>query len=397
MFDAARISSSRKTPDYIALLAGSAWILLLTSCSSGGAAGAGGAPPPAGRAAGAGAAVAVVAAPVVAKPMAVNVRVVGNVEASSTVEIRAQVTGALLSVGFTEGEEVAAGQLLFTLDSRPFEVALRQVEATVASTTAQAKNVETQLARQADLLKRGLVAQSDFDTTTAQLGALRGTIAANTAAADNARLQLQYTKIVSPVAGRTGALLVHPGALVRANDAAPLVIINQMAPVFVSFALPARLLPQVRNARAGGGLPVKVSPAGATGQDESGTVSFVDNAVDPSTDTVRLKATFANRSRRLWPGAFVDVLIQLSVSENAIVIPSSAVQASQQGQFVYVVKADQTVEVRPVTIGWVEGRESVIQSGVAAGETVVIDGQLRLTPGARVSVKPASGPARSSS
>ena len=400
----------RQFPFFVRLhsVVGLGLILLLTSCSRGAAdaaaPGGPGAPAAEGRGAGrggargaGGGAVAVSVTTVVQKPMPVNVRALGNVEASSTVEIRAQVTGALTSVDFKEGQDVAAGQLLFTLDARPFEVALRQAEAQLQRDTASASNADAQLARMRDLSERGLSSRADLDTSTAQANALKGTLAADTAAVENARLQLQYTKIRAPVSGRAGALLVHAGSLVRANDTQPLVIINQLTPAYVSFAVPARLLPQLGSERRVGTLTVRAASSGTTADASTGTVTFIDNAVDQATDTVRVKATFTNRDRRLWPGAFVDVTLQLSVNPKAIVVPTSAVQPSQQGQMVYVVKADQTVEARQVKVAWTDGDNIVIDTGLQAGETVVVDGQLRLTPGARVSVKPAAGGPRSAS
>lgn len=373
-------------PSHISLALGLAAILLLTSCSgtsntpaAAAPAGRGGGTPP----------VAVTTGTVIEKAMPVNVRVVGNVEASSTVDVRSLVTGQLLKTEFREGDEVAAGQLLFTIDPRPFEVAVQQAEAMLARDTANQKNAEAQRTRYAGLMKEGLISQADYDTAATQAAALTASMAADRAAIENARLQLQYTKIVSPVAGRTGALLVHDGSVVRANDTAPLVVINQLSPVYVSFAVPARLLPQLRNG-ARRDLSVTASPSGDATAPASGTMSFVDNAVDPSTDTIRLKASFANKDRRLWPGAFVDVTLRLSVASNAIVVPTVAVQASQQGQFIYVVKPDSTVEARAVKVAWIEGTESVISSGVKPGETIVLDGQLRLAPGAKISVKPAT-------
>jgi multidrug efflux system membrane fusion protein len=368
------------------LLAGS-----LAGCSGaasdaptpGGASGGRGAPAP----------ILVTTATAVQKPMAVQVRAVGNVEASSSVGVRPQVSGALLDVGFREGDDVAAGQLLFTIDPKPFQVALKQAEAALARSTAQAKGMGAQRTRSEELFAKGLLPRSEREAVATQLEVYEAAVAADAAAVDDARLQLQYTKVAAPVAGRTGALLVHPGSLVRANDTTPLVVINQVAPAFVTFAVPARLLPEVSGGRARA-LKVLAAPAGSTEAPALGTVSFVDNAVDQATDTVRLKATFPNRDRRLWAGAFVDVALQLSVSERAIVVPNASVQASQQGQFVYVVTSDQTVAARPVEVGWIERDEAVIEHGVEAGETVVTDGQLRLTPGARVSVKPAEGVSR---
>jgi multidrug efflux system membrane fusion protein len=343
---------------------------------------------------GGGGPVPVTVATVVQKPMAVNVRVVGNVEAASTVSMRAQVTGALETVHFKEGDDVTAGQLLFTLDPRPFELALRQAEVTLSRDTSQWKTADAQLARSVDLLAKGLVAPATHETTQAQVNALKGQLAADQVAIDNAKLQLQYTKITAPVSGRTGALLVHEGSLVRNNDTSPLVVINQVSPVFVSFAVPARLLDQVRGERAHQGLHVLAAPAGTSDAAASGTVTFLDNAVDVTTDTIRMKASFPNKDRRLWPGAFVDVTLRLSENPKALVVPNAAVQASQQGQLIYVVKADQTVEARPVKVAWTEGNETVIASGVSAGETIVTDGQLRLTPGAKVTTGGGRGPGR---
>jgi multidrug efflux system membrane fusion protein len=370
---------------------------LLQACSSsaddapaapggGGSAGAGGR--------GSAAAVIVTTATAVEKPMPVQVRAVGNVEASSSVGIRSQVSGELLSVGFREGDEVAAGQVLFTIDPRPFEVAVKQAEAALARSSAEVKGARAQYNRSEELYKQGLLPRSEREAFNTDLAVSEAAVAADTAELENRKLQLQYTRVMAPVAGRTGALLVHPGSLVRANDTTPLVVINQVAPAHVAFAVPARLLPELKGGRT---LRVLAVPAGSTEEPVAGTVTFIDNVVDQSTDSVRLKATFPNRDRRLWAGAFVDVTLQLSVQPRAIVVPNASVQASQQGQFVYVVTRDSTVEARPVKVGWIDGNEAILESGVAAGETVVTDGQLRLTPGARVSVKPAEDPQRSTS
>jgi len=331
--------------------------------------------------------VAVTTALVLQKPMAVKLRSVGNVEASSTVEVRSQVSGELLSVDFSEGQDVRQGQLLFTIDPRVFEATLKQAEAALARDTAQAMNLEAQHTRLTNLLKQGLVSRADYDAAAASAAAMHASIEAGKAAVENARIQRQNTRITAPVTGRTGALLVHRGALVRANDATPLVVINRLSPAFVSFAVPARMLPRLRRGDTGRALGVEASPAGASDSSSTGTVTFIDNAVDPATDTIRLKATFLNNDRRLWPGAFVDVTLQLSVDQQAKVIPAKAVQPSQQGEFVFVVKGDQTVEARQVKVAWIDGDDAVIETGVTAGETVVTDGQLRLTPGARITVK----------
>jgi multidrug efflux system membrane fusion protein len=372
----------------------------MVSCSGGAASEAPpGATPagPGGGGRGAGAAVVVTTAPVVEKPMPVQVRAVGNVEASSSVAIRSQVSGELMNVGFKEGEDVRAGQVLFMLDSRQYEVALKQAQAALARSTAEAKGMRAQVTRAEELYKQGLLPRSEREALLTDMAVADAAIAANNAQIEDAELQLQYTRITAPVSGRTGALLVHQGALVRANDTTPLVVINQIAPAFVTFAVPARLLPQLSGDRAQAVLKVQAAPAGSSEPPAAGTVSFVDNAVDQATDTIRLKATFPNRDRRLWAGAFVDVTLQLAQMPRAVVVPNASVQASQQGQYVYVLKADSTVEMRPVKVAWINQGDTVIESGVRAGETVVTDGQLRLTPGARVSVKSADPQPRTTS
>jgi multidrug efflux system membrane fusion protein len=342
------------------------------------------------------AAVLVTTAAAVEKPMPVQVRAVGNVEASSSVGIRSQVSGELMSVGFREGDDVTAGQVLFVIDPRPFEVAWKQAEAALARSSAEVQGARAQQKRSEELFKQGLLPRSEREAFNTDLAVSEAAMAADAAETENRKLQLQYSKITAPVSGRTGALLVHPGSLVRANDTTPLVVINQVSPAHVSFSVPARLLPELRP-QGGRALQVLAAPAGNAETPVTGSVTFVDNAVDPATDTVRLKATFPNRDRRLWAGAFVDVTLQLAVRPQAIVVPNASVQASQQGQYVYIVRSDSTVEARPVKVAWIEGNEAVLDSGVAAGETVVTDGQLRLTPGARVTVQPAEGQARTTS
>jgi multidrug efflux system membrane fusion protein len=331
-------------------------------------------------------AVAVRVAKVVARAMPVNVRAVGNVEPSSTVDVRAQVTGMLQRVHFREGEDVRAGDVLFTIDPRPFEAALRQAEAAQARDIARSKNLEAQRDRLKSLVSQGLIAQAEFDAAAAEAAAMAASIDAGAAAIESARLQLQYTRIAAPVDGRTGALLVHEGALVRVNDATPLVVINRLAPAFVSFAVPARLLPRIRQEQRRSRLAVTAAPSGDAVASATGQLTFVDNVVDAATDTIRLKATFENRDRRLWPGAFVDVTLRMAVEARALVVPAAAVQPGQQGQFVYVVSPQQTADARPIKIAWTDGDLVVVESGLAEGELVVTDGQLRLSPGARVAV-----------
>lgn len=316
-----------------------------------------------------------------------EVTTVGTAEPFSTVEIRSQVTGQLLTVEFAEGADVLKGQLLFTIDPRPFDVALRQAEATRDKNAATYANAEALRARNENLLKNRLISQADYDASVANVAALKATNAADNAAVDNAKLQLQYTKITAPVSGRTGALLVNQGSLVRSADAAPLVVLKQLAPIRVAFAVPGQYLAQIRAGQARKALPVVARTAGDDGRTSNGEVSFIDNTVDPSTGTIRLKGTFANTDSRLWPGDLVQVTLQLAVDPRAVVVPATAVQNGQQGQYVYLVGKDSTVSMQPVTVSRTSGGEAVVASGVRAGDEVVTDGQLRLVPGARISVK----------
>jgi len=329
------------------------------------------------------------------RAMPVNLRAVGNVEAASTVDIRSQVTGELMSVNFTEGQDVKAGQLLFEIDPRQLEGSLRQAEAQLAKDMGQSRTAELQRTRYTNLQKSGLVSQAEFDTISAQANSLLSTINADNVAIENIKLQLQFTKIHSPVSGRAGALLVHKGAIIRTGDASPMVVINQIAPVFVTFAVPARNLSDVRAQQSRGPLKVSAVVAGSQEAPSTGSVTFIDNTVDAASDTIRLKGSFANGDHKLWPGQFVEVTLQLSLDSRALVVPGTAVQPGQRGTFVYVVKGD-TVELRPVTVTRTEGTEAVIASGLAAGDTIVVDGQIGLTPGARISVKPPAGGARQS-
>lgn len=356
--------------------------LLGASCTGGEATST--APAPGGR--GGPPAVPVTTAAVVQKSMPVEIRVIGSAEAYSNVAIRSQITGQLISVNFREGDEVQRGQVLFTLDRRPLEAALQQAQANLERDMAQAANAAVQLKRFQDLVERGIAPREQADTSQSTVAALNATVEADRAAVENAQVQLQYATISAPLAGRTGALMVHEGNLVRANDTTPLVTINQVAPVSVSFAIPESRLPELNRHLAQGSLQVTATPP----NEETaavGRITFVDNSVDQNTGTIRIKGTFPNSDRRLWPGQFVNVVVTLTTDPSAIVVPSVAVQAGQQGPYVFTVSADQTVQMRPVTVARTRGAETVIASGVKAGETVVTDGHLRLVPGSRISTK----------
>lgn len=350
----------------------------------------------AGRGGGEGsAATPVVSAKAEIKAMPVTIDAVGSAEAISTVDIRPQITGQLQQVLFEAGQDVRKGQPLFVIDRRPLESSLTQAEAIASKDEAQLKNATAQRQRAEDLLTRGILARSDYDTNVAAAAALEATLAADRAQVEQARLNLQYAQIASPLDGRTGALNTHVGDLVRTNDALPMVTINQVTPIYVTFSVPARFLNDIR--KAGSVLPVTATnqKAGVQAAQPSskmpsaplnakGIVTFVDNAVDPTTATIKLKASFPNLDRELWPGLFVQVSLQLALQPHAVVVPSVALQTSQQGQYIYVVKADKTVEMRPVTIDRQQGDETVIADGLKGGEEIVTQGQLRLTPGAHV-------------
>ena len=332
-------------------------------------------------------AVPVTIARVVQKPMPLEIQVIGTVEADSTVAVHAQITGALTSVNFKEGDDVTAGQVLFTLDRRPLEATLQQVRANLARDLAQASNAKTQAERYQTLAARGLVSGQEVQASTTTAAALDATVGADRAAVENATVQLEYATITAPISGRTGALIVHEGNLIRANDAAALVVINRVTPINVSFGIPEALLPDFKRYLAQRSLRVEARAPTDTGPASNGRIAFVDNAVDPSTGTIKIKGTFPNDDRRLWPGQFVNVVVTLTTDQAAIVVPTVAVQASQQGDVAFVVKPDQTVDLRPVTVARTSGAESIIKDGLKAGDTVITDGQLRLVPGSRISVK----------
>lgn len=397
--------------------------LFLTSCTAGGdspgAAPAGGAPGRGGR--GAGGPVPVVTARAVQKTVPVVVPAVGTVEAVSSVQIRSQVTGQLTAIHFTEGRDVRQGDPLFSLDPRPFQSALLQAQAVLARDAATLQNAKSQQSRADALFQKGLLARDQYESLRASAEALTATIEADKAAIETARLNLKYTDITAPISGRTGALGAHVGDLVRANDTTPLVVINQTAPIYVTFSVPGRFLSDIRRYQARKPLSVIAMPPQALGDDNAapadagrvsqpggaasvpgegpalqsgaarGVLTFIDNAVDSTTAMIRLKATFPNGHAQLWPGAFVQVALDLTLQADAVVVPSTAVQLSQDGQYVYLVKTDRTVEMRPVKVERLQGGDAVIASGVAAGDVVVIDGHLRLTPGARVSERGAPG------
>lgn len=325
----------------------------------------------------------------VRKNVPFDLQMIGTVEPLSTVSVHSQVTGQLETVNFTEGDEVRQGQVLFTLDRRPLEAIVKQAEATLQRDTAQAANADTQLQRVLDLQARGIATREQRDTSQANAEALQATLGADRAALENARIQLQYATITAPLTGRTGALMVHNGSLVRANDTTPLVVINQLSPINVSFAVPEAQLGMLKKVMSAGRVPVGVSLPEEGSDVAEGRVTFVDNAVDQTTGTIRVKASFTNTDHRLWPGQYVNVALTLSTDTNVVVVPASAVQSNQDGAYVFVVKADQTAELRPVKVSRTAAGQSIVTNGLQADETVITDGQLRVVPGGKVAPRAA--------
>jgi multidrug efflux system membrane fusion protein len=340
-----------------------------------------------------------------------ELRVVGTVEASAIVQIKSQISGQLMRVSFTEGQNVANGDLLFEIDPRPYEEALRQaeanvardratitqMEATLARDAAQAKYNQSDAERYAELARAGVVSRSQSDqsktsadvaresarATQAGLESAKAALDIDVSSVGTAKLNLDYCRIRSPLSGRAGNLLVHAGNLVKANDV-PLVVIHQVSPIFVNFNVPEQHLAAVRRLNANHQLAVRVFAQDDATRGSAGTLSVIDNTVDTATGTIHLKATFDNRDGVLWPGQFVTSVLTLDTIQGATVVPAEAVQAGQQGQFIYVVGPDNKVAIRVVTPGRAFGRKMVIEKGIAPGDTVVTDGQLRLFPGAQV-------------
>jgi multidrug efflux system membrane fusion protein len=330
-------------------------------------------------------AVPVVVAKVTQRAMPVQLSAIGNV-GSYSVSVRAQVSGELLDVHFREGDFVHKGQLLFTIDSRPYEAALAQAQATLLRDKAVAANSRAQAQRLAKLLADGVVAPSDADTSKSAADAAEATVTADEAAVKTAELNVEYCKIYSPMDGRTGAVMVKPGNLVKVADV-PIVVINEISPIHADFTVPQEYLPEIKKYMVGGPLRVQATVPNNSIAPEVGELTFVDNAVDPTTGTIHLRATFENKRGVLWPGLYVNTLITLAEEKNATVIPAQAITAGQQGAFVYVVQPDSSVLARPVvTSRTVEGL-AVIEKGLEPGETVVTDGQVRLVPGSKIQIK----------
>ena len=348
------------------------------------------------------------------RDLPIQVRAIGNVESFSSIPIKAQIAGELMRIHFTEGQDVKKGDLLFEIDRRPYEQALRQAEANLnrdiaqekqaeanlARDAAQAQNARAQAARYAKLTAEGVVSKEQNDqmrtaataadesvrSDQAAIESARAASVADKAAVETARLNLEYCEIHSPIDGRTGSLQVKVGTLIKAQADAAMVTINQISPTYVTFSVPEDQLTSIRRSTAQGPVDVEAQAPNDAGGPARGQLSFIDNTVDSATGAIKLKAAFPNQERKLWPGQFVNVVLTVGKDAMATVVPSEAIQTGQQGQYAFVVKADHTVENRIVTIGRTFGRETEVTKGIAAGETVVTDGQLRLIPGFKVEI-----------
>jgi membrane fusion protein, multidrug efflux system len=330
------------------------------------------------------AAVPVSVATVLQETVPVRLQAIGNVEAFSTVAVKARVDGQIVEVGFKEGEEVQKGRVLFKIDPRPFEAALRQAEANHLRDIAQSEQARSQEKRYQELLQKNFVSKEAYAQIRTNADTAEAVALASRAAVDNARLNLEYCTIRSPIEGYPGKIQIQMGNLVRANEVNPLVVINQVHPIYVNFSLPENRLGEVRKYMAAGPLSVAALAPGSDKTAAAGTLIFVDNAVDPTTGTIRMRARFANKENALWPGQFVNVVVRLFEQADAIVIPSQAVQTGPDGQYVYVVGDDMAVDLRKIQVQRTDGERSIVAAGLTKGERVVTQGQLRLGPKTRV-------------
>ncbi len=316
----------------------------------------------------------------------VQINAIGNVEAYNTVSVKALVGGEVLAVHFREGQDVKKDDLLFQIDPRPYDAALKQAEGAQARDVAQAKNAEEQAKRYEILVQKDYVSRDQYDQLRANADALAAAVQADKANVENSRLQLAYCTIRSPIDGRVGSVLINKGNVIKANDLT-MVTINKIAPIYVTFSVPEQNLSDIKKYMTAGALKVGAIIPGDEKRPAQGVLTFVNNAVDTTTGTIQLKGTFENKDKRLWPGQFVNVIVTLTTQKNAVIMPSAALQAGQQGQYVFVVKPDFTVESRAVTVARTYGDLAVVSQGVQPGEKVVTDGQLQLIPGVHVEVK----------
>ena len=330
--------------------------------------------------------VSVVAA--VQQTVPVSLQAIGNVEAYASVAVKSRVDGQIVEVHFQEGKEVRKNEVIFRIDSRPFDAALKQAEAQVSRDVANRDQAASQERRYQELLDKNFVSKDAYAQYRTNAATAEATARASQAAVENAKLNLEYTTIRSPIDGFVGRALLQAGNMVKANDTIALVIINQVKPVYVNFAIPEQQLASVRGLMRGGPLAVEVIPPGTEKAIANGRIAFLDNAVDQTTGTIKVRAIFDNKDAALWPGQFYTVRVRLYEQENAILVPSRALQTGPDGQFVYVIKPDMSVEARKVVVARSEGDMSVLAEGtVTKGDRVVVRGALRLAPGVKVSVQ----------
>jgi len=374
------------TPDRPARQRGLLWVglvgvVVLAGCGSGQSG------EPAKAAKSAAKPVPVVVAEVQRKNVLLRAQGIGNVEAVASVGIKSRVDGQILKVDFKDGADVVRGQVLFEIDPRPAQAQLKQAQAKLASDMAALRHAEAQNTRYQDLLQKKFISPDGYEQYRANLDSARANVEADHAAIDSARLLVEYSTIRAPIAGRAGRIMVPQGNLVKANDTNPLVVINQLTPIYVNFALPEQYLPQVQAALKAGQAVVDI---GGEGRQIEGTLAFVDNAVDVATGTIKLRASVPNKRADLWPGQFVNASVRLGEQADALVVPSQAVQTGPEGPFVFVIDAAGKAQMHKVRVDRVAGDETLIAEGLAGGEKVVVDGQSRLLPDSPVTIKTAA-------
>jgi membrane fusion protein, multidrug efflux system len=343
--------------------------------------------------------VPVVVSAVEERTVPVQLAAIGNVEAFATVAIKSRITGELKEVHFREGQDVAQGSLLFTIDPDPFVAELKKAQANLARNMALVQKAEEDQKRYSELVKSDYISREQYEQSVTNVEALKAQIKADQAAVDTARLQVNYCSMRAPITGRTGTLLADRGNMIKANDDNKnMVVINQIQPIYVAFSLPEQNLADLKKYSAAGTLKLKALIAKDEAHPEEGRITFIDNTVDRATGTIRLKGTFLNKDRKLWPGQFVNVVLDLTIQTNALVVPSQALQIGIEGQYVFIINPDMKAEVRPVTAGRSLNGLVVIEKGLKAGERVVVDGQFQLVSGTKVQIKSGTegkGPARS--
>jgi multidrug efflux system membrane fusion protein len=330
----------------------------------------------------------VVAATAAVRPMPVLIDAIGHVETQSSVVVRSRIDGVIAKVWVEDGQEVKAGDTLITLDDRQARASLKQAQGAVERDKAQLENARRDLARLEPLARSGAVSKQQLDQAVGNVAALEGTVVADEAQVESFKVQLTYTRIEAPISGRIGTIGQRLGSSVRAADAAALVTINQLDPIYVSYSVPQRELPALQDAMSAGAVPVRIVIAGREKQPLEGKVAYIDNAIDVASGTLPVRAIVANPDRHLWPGLFVNTTTTVRVDQKAIVIPAEALQTGQNGTFVFVIKSDMTVTARTVVVDRTLDDLAVIRSGLAAGEQVVTSGQLRLGEGTRVEIRP---------